>query len=480
LPAPAGTPPRRIRDLPGPPGLPGLGNLLELRGQQLHQVTERWARAYGAVYRARVVTREFVVVSDPEMVATILRDRPDGFGRTDRMHRVANELGFNGVFSANGADWRRQRPMVLNGLDPTHVRAFFPTLVKVTERLARRWQRAADAGSDIDLQAELMRYTVDVSAGLAFGADINTIESDGDVIQAHLDKILPALFDRLMAPLPYWRHFKLPRDRALDRHLKALTAAVQGFIAETRARLAADPALRERPANLIEAMVAERDRPGSPLTDADVAGNVLTILLAGEDTTANTLAWMVWFLHQHPAAATRASDEVRSALAASGSSGSSGSVAADHRLLAALPYIEACAHEAMRLKPVAPVNTLQAARDSVVGGVALPAGTLVICLMRPAAVDARHFPDPQAFRPERWLAAEGGAPKRVAMPFGAGPRICPGRYLALEEIKMVMAMLLGGFDIASVRTPDGGPAQERMSFTMSPVGLRLRLRLRAR
>ena len=85
-----------------------------------------------------------------------------------------------------------------------------------------------------------------------------------------------------------------------------------------------------------------------------------------------------------------------------------------------------------------------------------------MCLMRPGAVDARHFPDPQAFRPERWLSAMAGrgrsSAKRVAMPFGAGPRTCPGRYLALSEMKMVIAMLLGAFDIEDVTTPDGGDA----------------------
>ena len=131
-------------------------------------------------------------MSNPETVATVLRDRPDGFRRTDALQRDrARELGFDGLFSANGEAWKRQRPMVLRGLDPTHIKAFLPTLVKVTQRFERRWHRAAKAGEPIDLQADLMRYTVDVTAGLAFGTDINTIESEDEVIQQHLDKLLP-------------------------------------------------------------------------------------------------------------------------------------------------------------------------------------------------------------------------------------------------------------------------------------------------
>src|SRR5207253_2390495 len=128
------------------------------------------------------------------------------------------------------------------GFDPAHIKTYFPGLVRVTQRFARRWQRAAAAGTDIDLQADLMRYTVDVTTGLAFGEDLNTLESDEDVIQRHLDKIFPSLFKRLLAPFPYWRYVKLPADRVLDTHLAALQRAVDGFIGKARARLDADPA----------------------------------------------------------------------------------------------------------------------------------------------------------------------------------------------------------------------------------------------
>jgi cytochrome P450 len=116
----------------------------------------------------------------------------------------------------------------------------------------------------------------------------------------------------------------------------------------------------------------------------------------------------------------------------------------------------------------------------VVANVAVPAGTLVMCLVRPPGLDPAHFPEPQAFRPERWLG-EGpiasGSAKRVTMPFGAGPRMCPGRYLALAEIKMAMAMLLTRFGIDEVSNAGGAP-QERLALTMSPIGLRMRLTLR--
>ena len=461
---------RRIGDLPGPRGVPFLGNLLQIDNARMHQVLERWQRRYGDFYRFRLGGREFLAVADPAAVAAMLRDRPDGFERTRRATETIADMGFDGVFSARGERWRRQRPMVMAAFDPAHVRSYFPTLVTVTGRLARRWSRAAAEGKPIELLPELMRYTVDVTAGLAFGSDINTIESDSEVIQDHLDKIFPALARRVLAPLPYWRYVKLPADRKIERHLAALHLAVKGFIDQARQRLDQDPDLRAKPRNLIEAMIAARDADSSGLGDDDVAANVLTMLLAGEDTTANTLAWMIYLLDRHPVVRDRIAGDVRAVLAGAPQP-------TRYEQLAMLDMVEACAQETLRLKPVAPLLALQAARDSVVAGIAVPAGSLVMCLLRPAAVDDRHFADADVFKPERWQddPAKHGSARRVAMPFGGGPRICPGRYLALQEIKMVIGMLFGTFDRLRVILPGGGEAQERLALTMAPQKILLEL-----
>jgi cytochrome P450 len=463
----------RLSDLPAPPGLPWLGQMLQVDSERFHEQLEAWRQTCGDLFRVRIGPREFMVVADPEAIAAALRDRPGAIGRSERVVSVAREMGFEGLFASNGETWRRQRTMVMAGFDPHHIKSYFPALVKVTERFAGRWRRAAERGEAIDLQSDLMRYTVDVIAGLAFGVDINTLEKDDDVIQRHLDRILPALFRRLLAPVAYWRLVKLPADRRVDGHLAELHKAVRNFIAQARERMAADPMLRERPQNLIEAMIAARDAQASGLDDEDVAGNVLTMLLAGEDTTANTLAWMIHLLMTHPEALAHARDEVRGALGGDG-------LPTCMDQMARLDYVEACAHETMRLKPVAPIMLQQAHKDTVVAGVEMPEGSLMIFLMRGGALSERHFPDPHRFDPTRWLAggADPSSAKRVAMPFGAGPRICPGRYLALLEMKMAIAMLLGSFDVLSVDTPDGAPARERLALTMSPVGLRMRLAAR--
>ncbi len=469
-PEPASSP-RRLAELPGPPALPLLGHALRLDASRLHLQLEAWGRRYGPLYRIRL-RRDCLVVGDPAVFAAALRDRPERFRRPLLSGRIAREMGFEeGLFFANDEVWRRQRRMVMAAFDPRHVRAYFPMLVQVAGRLQRRWRQAARAGLAIDLQADLMRYTVDAVAGLAFGAAVNTLESDDDGIQRHLNRIFPALGRRSLALFPYWRWLRLPADRALDRSVAAVKAAIDGFIVEARTRLAADPARRAQPANLLEAMIVAADEGESGVDDRDVAGNVLTMLLAGEDTTANTLAWTIHLLARHPAALQQAQEEVRGQI--------DDIAATDLDQIAALDYLDACASEAMRLKPVAPLQLVQAVRATELGGVAIAADTVVFGLMRHATLSDAYFAEAQAFRPERWLAADvRSAAKRVSMPFGAGPRMCPGRYLALLEIKLALAMLLGSFEIESAAPEGGGAAAERLSFSMAPVGLKLRLRER--
>ncbi|MBB3222280.1 cytochrome P450 [Pseudoduganella umbonata] len=455
--------PRTIADLPAPPGLPLLGNALQMKPSTVHLAMERWCRRYGPIFRARLGRYETVVLADSDAIAAVLRDRPDGFRRPVITAEVSAELGGQvGVFIAEGDAWRNQRRMVMSAFSPTAIRAYFERMAQVAQRLEHRWRAAGER--EIDLSGDLKRYTVDVVAGLAFGADINTLDSGGDAIQEHVETVMAGVARRSLLPFAYWRWFKLPADRRLERSVRAVRDATDGFIAEARAAMAADPTLRERPANMLQAMLAAADQPGSGVDESAVAGNVTTMLLAGEDTTASALAWLIWLLWQNPEALARAQREVRLH-----------APALTVESIGALDYLEACALEAMRLKPPAPFLPLQALRDTTVMNVHLPKGTLLWCALRHDSVDAGVFPEPQRFDPERWLPG-GGGNRQVALPFGAGPRTCPGRYLSLMELKVAMAVLLGRFDIVEVRARDRIEPAEVLGFVMGPTPLAMRLR----
>lgn len=464
--------PLRIADLPGPRGWPWIGNALQLETNAIHRTLEAWRDRFGDRYRFRVGGRTFVVISDPDAIRSVLRDRPDGFQRSQRLVEVFSEMGPAGLFASNGEAWRAQRSLVMRAFDPAHLRSYFPMMGQVTGRLLARWQGAAARRQEIDLVADLTRFTVDVVASLALGMDINTIEGRGPIVQEHLDAMFPTVQRRLLALFPYWRYFRLPSDRAFDRHARELDRIVTALITQARRRLADEPVRREHPANLIESLVCARDREGSRFSDRDVAGNVLTILLAGEDTTAHSLAWMIRLLAREPGAWQRAREEVVGAV---------GEAPFPHTYsqIEQLEYLGACAHETMRLKPVAPVQGHQAVQPTVLDGVEIPAGTIVMCLVRPAAVDERRWPDARRFVPERWLQQVGdevpdASIRRVSVPFGSGPRICPGRQLALLEIRMAAAMLLRNFRVEELDPPRDRD-REHLAFTMRPRSLRVRL-----
>jgi cytochrome P450/nitrite reductase/ring-hydroxylating ferredoxin subunit len=463
--AAAAVPTRQIEDLPGPKGLPLLGNLLQLDVPRLHEILEGWAREHGPLYRYRMGTRWVVGVAEPALLEQVLRSRPEVFRRLSDIEPVFEEMGVGGVFSAEGAAWRPQRRLAMEALSPRHLRGFYPTLKTVAERLARRW-RAAPGAPGVDVVEDLKRFTVDVTTLLAFGHDVNTIEQDDDLIQRRLELIFPAFSRRLFALFPTWRLLRLPQDRRLDRALAEVKHWLRELVSRARDRVAADPSRAERPSNFLEAMLAARDDQGRPFSEDVLFGNLMTMLLAGEDTTAYTLAWAVHHLCDSPSSVVALRQEL----------GARRGAPDDFEAASALAYAGAVANETMRLRPVAPIMFHDANVDTSIGDLHLPAGSRIVLLPRPPTRDARNFERPEEFRPERWLEPPAAHEPSAHLPFGSGPRLCPGRTLALLEMKVVLATLYGAFDVERVGKKED--VRETFAFTMSPVGLRVRLRPR--
>lgn len=465
--------PRTIEELPGPRGWPLLGNFPQIDFREFHRQLERWADEYGSPYRFRLGPNEFMVVNDVESASTLLRERPHAFGRRVALERIFDELGFNGVFSADDDNWRRQRKIVITALNSAHLHDFYESMRETCERLRRRWSRAADEGRAVDLCEELMRFTVDITTQLAFGIDFNTLETDGPIIQQHLDKVFPMLNKRLGAPFPYWRHFKFRQDRDLDHAVAAIQAQIGDIIASCRRRLADNPALLQEPTNFLEAMIAAKEAENLPFSDEDIIANVFTLLLAGEDTTANTLAWAIKFFVDYPELFRRVRAEVDQALGAA-------LTPAHHQDLARLPVTEAFANETMRLKPVAPLLVSETKIPTEICGVNVPPGVSVILLSRHMATRAENFTRPEEFLLERWLEKGPGEDRahnqKAFVPFGGGPRFCPGRNLALLEIKVVLAMLCRNFEV-ELANP-GQSVEELFAFTMAPTNLLVKFRHR--
>jgi cytochrome P450 len=466
---------RRLRDLPAPPGeWPVLGHLTRVKPLVAHRQLEDWGRALGMPYRLQLGPTPVVVLDDVELYHRVVRERPQRWIRNGRILPVSREMGLDGLFSVEGDEWEVQRRLIMQSLNASHFRGFFPTLRAVTQRLHRRWYRAAKRGETLEMGDELMRYTVDVTSALAFGEDPNTIERDGDRIQQHLAAIFPMLMKRVLLPWPVWHWLKLPADRRLERDLAAVHAYVGEVIERARTRRRDEPrAPGEPPRHVLEAMLDACDAPGSEFTQAMVHANVLTLLLAGEDTTAHSLAWTLPFIAADPARQARLNGEAVAALG-------DAAVAPSLDVVRELDAFEALATEATRLRPVVAFLILDAIGDERLGDLAVPAGTRLIFLMRPQATNPAHFADPRDFRPERWAvpAARGDRAHepRAHNQFGAGPRVCPGRHLAAVEMRLVLSMLLRHFEIELACDPSD--IDEVCAFTVMPSRMPVRLRLR--
>ncbi len=464
---------RNIASLPGPRRWPLVGNLLQLKRSAFHQTLEAWADIYGPLYQCRLVGWPIAVVSDVAIANELLKARPDDFRRPTSLEKAfVSGMSTQGIFMAEGERWRRQRPVIMQSLDIRHLRQFFPTLVAVTERLRRRWQANGGAAGGVDVQSDLTRFTVDVTTSLAFGQDANTLEREGGTIHEHLDTIFPMLQRRLLAPIRYWEYFKLPRDRAAEKSIAVVYATVIETIRRGRAQLNANPADRENPQNLLHSLLLAVEDDTSGFSEQEVADNVLTMLLAGEDTTANSLAWAMYFLAKYPHVQHTLRREIAAVV--------EGGVLDTFEQTRQLPYLDALINETMRLKPVAPINILEANRPVDIGGLRFRRGESAVVLTRAMAMSEAGYPDATLFKPERWLKGDGQrgvANPRSFMPFGSGPRLCPGRSLALLEMKTVLAMVVQQFDVRP-----GAPLEEvseRLEFTMYPRGLRLNLTARA-
>jgi cytochrome P450 len=453
--------------LPGPRALPLVGNLLSVRPDRFHLLLEQWARRYGPLLVYRLGRQRILLVSDPALARQVFRERPATFRRMSRLADVIAELLGPNVFSAEGAEWQGLRRLANESLSARHIRSAYPAIAKVTERLRARWARFAAEQRAVDVQLELTRFAVDVTTLLTLGVDLDTLEGRDDGLQSHLERVFPAILHRITAPFSYWRWLRLPRDRAVDRSLHALRDRLTRIVEESRQQVAASQRSAHGPRTFIDAMLQTPSPTGQPHATELIVANLLTMLLAGEDTTANTIAWALHHLCDDEAAYRALQREADDVL---GTSRLLASVADAEKLTLAA----AVTAEALRVRPVVAWHSYEALVDTELGGVLVPRGTAVQIVARPTTARSENAPEPLVFAPlTRAERSAGTGGTSFEFPFGDGPRICPRRYLAILEARIVLSMVARNFDI--VRVGSASTVMERTRFTMVPDGVRMQL-----
>jgi len=467
--------PQLAKEVPFLKGLPLVGNLFNIESKYLHLKLHEWCDQYDGRFNYKVGPMIIHVFSDLDTIYDILKRRPHDFRRVVKIESVFKEIGTHGVFSVEGEAWRRQRRLIMPAFHQGHLKGFFGTLCTITGRLKSRLEAEAKAGSDFEISKDLMRFTVDVTTKLAFDYDMNTLEKGDDIIQKHLEHIFPSVGRRVTSIFPYWKFVKLPRDRALDRALVGARREITKIIEANREASwqGIDPApdgTTRKPKNMIQTLLTSRDADGTGFTMDEILGNVFTIMIAGEDTTATSLAWALTFMIEHPEVKERMKKEAHQVLGES-------EIPAQFEQLDGLKYIEAVILESMRLKPVAPCLFFEANHDLTLGGERFSKGTIVNAMISRPARQEKYFSHANEFRPERWIEKERDPSwkheAKALLPFGGGARMCPGKTLAMVEMKCVLAMLCRNFEVQKPKNEIRW--KEEFRFSAVPIDFWVRI-----
>ncbi|HEU4533563.1 MAG TPA: cytochrome P450, partial [Polyangiaceae bacterium] len=379
----------------------------------------------------------------PEHVREVLVTRADAFTKGHSALRgVSRALG-DGLLTSDGEVWRRHRRLANPAFTKRAIEGYVDGMV--AEALATR--DALREGQARDLAADMTALTLRVVGRALFGtdvaADVGTIARSVRTFQLVLGAppALPGPLRRLV-------------ERRTAGATRGLDAIVERLFAARRAAPADPPDLAQM---LLDA--TDPDDAGARLDEREVRDELVTFLLAGHETTSNTLAWALYLLSQSPAAEARLCAELDEAL------GGRPPRADD---LARLPYTEQVVKEALRLYPPAFALARRAERDTRIGDYDVPAGSEVMAWVYFTHRDLEAFPEPEAFRPERFEpAAEARLPRGAYVPFGAGPRACIGRAFAMSEAVAALACLYQRFTFEYVGSR---PPRPRGHITLAPGG----------
>jgi len=462
---------KTIADLPGPKPKFLLGNITEFSMATIHNYVTNIAKEYGSMSLIKLGPKPFVVASDPDTVRSILKQRPQAFRRISNIDSVFGEMGIFGLFSAEGEMWKRQRKLVMPGFKPALIKAFYPTLVNTSEKLSGviSTSLSSQAGNvEFDIQSLFKKYLTDVTTKLAFGGDFDCLQEEETEIQGCLKKIFPMIDSRLKSPFPLWRYIKLPKDYALDKSIKTVKTYLKGFIDTAKENMAEGT----EPKNILESMILATDDEGDGFTENELFGNAMTLLLAGEDTTSNTLAWTIHYLASDTDLQEAVFQEIKENL--------SGDVPKWDEL-DNFPLTYACLQESMRNRPVVPMMTAELIEDAVVDGYALTKGDAIMMLINFESTNEHTFPEPEKFDPRRWIDLPQEQIKhneKASMPFGGGGRICPGRALSIVEMKAALITILAEFRF----THHNGisTTEDSVEFTLVPKNLKVNVFRRER
>ncbi len=396
----------------------------------------------------------FYIITDPDLMHEILVERPEEFYKLKLIKYALGPFLGNGLLTNEGDSWKKQRKLAQPAFHYKRIESYGDIMVDYTRRMLANWR----TGEARQLDREMMKLTLNIVAKTLFDANVS---GEADHVGDLLTRILEASNDRINSavPLPDW--LPTPKTRQMHKDIAELDVIIQRFIDERRQS-------SEDKGDLLSMLLQARDDDGSGMDDKQLHDELMTIFLAGHETTAMNLTWTWYLLMQHPEIMTRLKTEVDSVL------GDRPATMAD---LPKLKYTDMVVKESMRLYPPAPSVGREPIHDVQLGGYTIPKGALLTLSIYGLHRNPKVFPNPEVFDPERFSPEnEKSIPRYGYLPFGAGPRVCIGNSFALMEARLILATMVQQADLSLV---PGQKIVPKQLVTVRPAnGIEVKVKLR--
>ncbi|MFF3640227.1 cytochrome P450 [Streptomyces sp. NPDC002564] len=429
-----------------------------LLGHALHLVRDPLGflaalRDHGDLVRIRLGPRTAYAVCDPELVGALLKD-PEYIVGGPLWDTLEVLLG-KGVATSNGKLHRRQRRMMQPAFRPERIAAYAKVMEEEARATAARWR----PDETVDVGAEMFRTAVRIVSRSLL--EVDSIGEKADRIADSLHTVFDGLYRRMVLSVGPLYRVPTPANRRFESALADLHALVDEIVAERRASGPGGPD------DLLAELLRARDETGGPLTDQEIHDHVVSLVVAGAENVASTLAWTFHLMTEHPDQERRLVEEVNS-------------VAPDRAITFAdlkdLPHTRNVITEAMRIRPAAWIFTRRSVAETELGGYRIPADADIVYSVYAMQRDPRSFERHLEFDPDRWNPERAGdVPEFAMMPFSVGNRKCPGDHFSLAELALILGTVAPKWRLERVAETD---TDTRIGITLHPKRLVLRARAR--
>ncbi len=409
----------QIQSLPLPPGPTGslvMGVMREFNRDTLGFITR--CREFGDVVRTRFLYVHAYFLYNPDDIETLLTTNAKSFRKAGSLRSpFFHRLVGNGLVTSEGDFWRRQRRLAQPAFHRQRISSYGEVMVEYAQRTFDKWK----AGETRDISRDMTRLTLEIVVKTLFNSDVS---NDADHVGAMLSEIVKPFSSQATLKWILDNRLPTPGHRRYFKAVSEIDRIVFRIIAERRKS-------KSDEGDLLSMLLQAQDEDGTQMTDAQLRDEVMTIFLAGHETTALALSWSLYLIATHPEAEKKFHVEIDQVL--------QGRVPTVDDMRS-LIYTEMIAKEAMRLYPPAYAIGREALEDTEIGGFRVPRKSQVFAFQWATHRDERYFDNPNGFDPERWTPERSASlPKYAYFPFGGGPRQCIGNYFAMMEVVLLLA-----------------------------------------